>query len=66
MLDFDQALIQLEKSSPQAGELMKLRVFAGLSVEEAAASLDIPIRTAYRDWSFAQTWLFRQLNPESE
>lgn len=66
MLDFNQALIQLEKSSAQAAELVKLRVFAGLSVEDAAASLDIPVRTAYRDWSFAQAWLFRQLNPESE
>lgn len=64
MLDFNEALIRLEASSSRAAELVKLRVFAGLSVEEAAASLGIPVRSAYRDWSFAQAWLFRQLNAD--
>jgi RNA polymerase sigma factor (TIGR02999 family) len=56
MLDFNEALVLFEASSPQAAELVKLR--------EAADFLGVPVRSAYRDWSFAQAWLFRQLNPD--
>lgn len=59
--DFDEALSRLEGTDPDAAQIVKLRVFAGLSVEEAAESLGVAARSAYRDWSFAQTWLFREL-----
>lgn len=61
-LDFNDALSRLEEADPTAAQLVKLRIFAGLSVEEAAKTMGVAARTAYRDWSFAQAWLFRELN----
>ena len=61
MVDLDDALSRLEKVDPMAVKIAKLRVFAGLSVEEAAKSLGVSPRSAYRDWSFAQAWLYREL-----
>ena len=66
MLDFDEALCRLEQTDADSAQLVKLRVFAGLSVEEAAKSLGIASRTAYRDWSFAQAWLFREMNADAD
>lgn len=61
LLDLDDALQRLEQQDPNAAQLVKLRVFTGLSIEEAAAMLEISPRSAYRDWSFAKAWLFRAL-----
>ncbi|MCA9027547.1 MAG: sigma-70 family RNA polymerase sigma factor [Planctomycetaceae bacterium] len=66
MLDFDQAITRLEAVDPQAARIVSLRVFAGLSVEEAAASIGVPVRSAYRDWAFAKAWLFRELGLASQ
>lgn len=66
MLDFDEALDRLEASDPQAAQIVKLRVFAGLTVKEAAAALEISARSAYREWAFAQAWLLRELNSNRE
>jgi len=60
-LDLDEALSRLEESAPDTARLVKLRVFAGLSVEDAAKALSIATRTAYREWAFAQAWLLREL-----
>lgn len=62
MFEFDRALAELEESDPQAAAIVKLRVFAGLTVEDSAAALGIPAREVARDWSFAETWLFRSLH----
>jgi RNA polymerase sigma factor (TIGR02999 family) len=64
VLAVNEALEQLGGADPQAAELVKLRFFAGLSIEEAAAGLGISERTAYRTWSFAKAWLFRRLHPD--
>jgi predicted DNA-binding protein (UPF0251 family) len=47
----------------RAAELVKLRLFAGLSLDEAASALGVVRRTAERDWAFARAWLFQQLSP---
>ncbi|MBL8216658.1 MAG: hypothetical protein JNK87_38420 [Bryobacterales bacterium] len=47
----------LEKQDPQFRRVTELKVFEGLSMEEIASQLDIPLRTAYRRWTFARTWL---------
>lgn len=65
-LDLDDALTRLGESDPQAAQLVKLRVFAGLSVEDAAQSLGMAARTAYRDWTFAQAWLLRELRGKTD
>ena len=54
---------RLAAEDPAAAELVKLRLFAGLTLTEAAASLGMARRTADRDWAFARAWLFDALNP---
>ena len=59
LLAIEEALEKLEASDEQAAQLLKLRYFAGLSVEQAAEMLDIPVRTAYRNWTYARAWVYR-------
>jgi RNA polymerase sigma factor (TIGR02999 family) len=65
--DFDQilllndALSRMEGLDPQAAEVVKLKFFGGLTVDETAAALGISERTVKRDWSFARTWLAKEL-----
>ena len=49
-----------------AADFIRARVFAGLSVEEAAASLGISRATAYREWTFARAWLATALSDNSK
>jgi RNA polymerase sigma factor (TIGR02999 family) len=65
LLAFDEVLDQLSQIDHQAAELVKLRLFCGLSAEEAAELLGISSRTAYRTWAFARAWLYRRLHPEA-
>ena len=66
VIDLDEAIGRLAAVDDQAAALVKLRLFAGLTVEQAAAALGISQRTAERDWTFARTWLFGQLGPRHE
>ena len=59
LLALDEALTRLAAEDPQKAELVKLRYFAGLSIEEAARVLGISVATAKRHWAFARAWLFR-------
>ena len=49
--------ICLRSEDPTAASLAKLRIFAGLSIDEAGAALGLPHTSAYRQWSYAQAWL---------
>lgn len=62
-LDFNEALEKLILVDSECAELVKLRLFAGLTTEEAGELLGIPNRTAYRCWDFAKAWLHRELTP---
>jgi RNA polymerase sigma factor (TIGR02999 family) len=62
LLDLNEALTELDQIDPTAASLVRLRYFAGLSVEEAALSLEIAPRSAYRTWAFGRAWLFRRLS----
>jgi RNA polymerase sigma factor (TIGR02999 family) len=55
------ALDLLAAEAPDAAQLVRLRYFAGLSVEEAAAAAGIPRSTAYEHWAYARAWLRCQL-----
>jgi RNA polymerase sigma factor (TIGR02999 family) len=57
LLALDEALTRLAEEDPQAAEVVKLRYFAGLSVEEAAQALGISRAQAYRQWTYAKAWL---------
>jgi RNA polymerase sigma factor (TIGR02999 family) len=61
LLLLDETLRELAKQDPLCGKLVELRYFAGLSIEEAAATLGISTATAYRHWSFARAWLHAQM-----
>ena len=65
LLALDKALGQLTRLDPTAGQLVKLRYFAGLSVEQAAATLNLSTATAYRHWTFARAWLDSQVADRS-
>src|SRR5262245_8222726 len=65
LLDVDDALTRLEAVDPTAAQLVKLRFFAGLSMSEAADALGLTLRTAERNWTYARTWLHRELSRDS-
>jgi len=61
LLLVNEALEKLEKSDPEAAQLVKLRFFAGMSNAEAGQAMGISERTAKRYWTFARAWLFLDL-----
>ena len=61
LLAVDEALALLAAEDPQAADLARLRLFAGLSVEEAAAALRLSRSTAFRDWAYARAWIAARL-----
>ncbi len=62
LLAMDDALARLVIVDPQKAELVKLRYFAGLTLEEAAEILGISLSTAKRYWAYSRAWLFRELS----
>jgi RNA polymerase sigma factor (TIGR02999 family) len=63
-LALDEALQHLEQHNKPCADLVKLRFFAGLTMEEAAAALGIGSRTAHRYWAFARAWLYDALRQD--
>ena len=61
LIELDAALTALEQQHPRKAELIKLRYFAGLTMEHAAQALGIGISTADRDWAYARAWLLREM-----
>src|SRR4051794_22817165 len=64
VLALDEALQRLGQHNRPCAELVKLRFFTGLTMEEAAAALGMAPRTAHRYWAFARAWLFDALRPD--
>jgi RNA polymerase sigma-70 factor (ECF subfamily) len=58
----DQALKELAKLNPQYGQVVELRYFGGLTIEETAEVLGVSHATIERDWKFARVWLKRELS----
>ena len=61
ILALDEAISRLEQADPDAAKVVRLRFYAGLSVEETAESLDISPRSVKREWAFAKAFLLREL-----
>lgn len=57
LLELDVALAELEVHDSRLALMVKLRYFAGLSVPETAATLEVAERTIFRDWALAKSWL---------
>lgn len=56
-------LLGLERIDPQFRTIVEMKALEGLTMEEIAEQLNIPLRTAYRRWTFARTWLSKHLTP---
>ncbi len=61
VLAIDEALDLLATEDPVAADLVKLRYFVGMTMNEAAAALGLPLRTAERFWTYARAWLKREI-----
>lgn len=62
VLAIDEALTKFTALEPAKAQLVKLRYFGGLSLEEAASATSISLATAKRHWAYARAWLFDALN----
>ena len=62
MVALDDALTALAKLNPRQSEVVELRYFAGLSIEDTAAALNMSPATVKRRWALARAWLFRELS----
>src|SRR5262249_24192098 len=61
LLELDEALEKLAAKDPTKAELVKLRYFAGVTMEQAAKVLDISHNTADRYWAYARAWLHQEI-----
>jgi DNA-directed RNA polymerase specialized sigma24 family protein len=63
-LALDDAMLRLEEQDAKAAEVVRLRFYAGLSIEDTAYVLDVSPRTVKREWTYARTWLLHHLERE--
>jgi RNA polymerase sigma factor (TIGR02999 family) len=61
LVELDDSLQRLEAVHPRKSRVVELRFFAGLSLEETAAALEVSVDTVKRDWRFAKLWLLREM-----
>ncbi|MBS1788469.1 MAG: sigma-70 family RNA polymerase sigma factor [Acidobacteria bacterium] len=61
LLALDEALNKLATLEPRHSQIIEMRFFAGLTIEETALALGISHATVERDWNLARAWLFREL-----
>ena len=64
IIALDSALEALETEDPRKAQVVQLRFFGGLSIEETAEALSTSVATVVRDWKLARTWLLRELRRE--
>jgi RNA polymerase sigma factor (TIGR02999 family) len=62
MIDLDRALTRLAELDERQCRVVECRYFAGMSIEETAAGLDISVATVKREWTMARAWLNRELS----
>ena len=62
LVALDDALKTLADMDPRKGQVVEMRFFAGLSIEETAEALHVSIGTVMRDWRLAKVWLLRELS----
>ena len=64
LLALDEALIRLESHDPEKANIVKLRYFAGLTLEDTASALNVSVPTVHRKWRYARAWLKREMGEE--
>jgi RNA polymerase sigma factor (TIGR02999 family) len=65
-LALDEAILRLEGQDRTAAQVVRLRFYAGLSIEDTARILEVSPRTVKREWTYARTWLLHHLENEEE
>ncbi len=65
LVALDDALLDMAGFDPRKAQIVELRFFGGMSVEETAEALGVHPNTVIRDWSLAKVWLKREIGPES-
>lgn len=65
IVSLDRAFVRLEGEMPEAAAVVRLRFYAGLSVEQTGAVLGVSGRTVIREWTYARAWLARELSSEA-
>ena len=63
LLDIDAALTRLAAEDAASADVARFRLFAGLSIDEAAEALGLSRATAFREWAYARSWLTTALAP---
>jgi RNA polymerase sigma factor (TIGR02999 family) len=66
LVALDEALAKLAAEEPAVAQVVKLRYFAGLTIEQTAETLGISARTANRHWAYAKAWLYQRLGQQGE
>ena len=66
LLELDDALNRLAQLDPRKCQVVEMRYFGGLSIEETAEALKISVETVRRDWNMAQAWLHRELSGKQQ
>ena len=61
LIALDEALTRLEQLDPRKAKIVSLRYFAGLTIQETAAALDLSPATVKNEWAFARAWLHREI-----
>ena len=65
-LEVDEVMRELEAEDPVKAEIINLRFFAGLTMAETAAILEMPLRTLEARWQFLRRWLYRRLRGQAD
>lgn len=65
LLQLDDALSDLQRRDPRAAKVVELKYFGGYTDKEVAEVLGVAVATIRRDWEFARSWLFDQMNEHS-
>jgi RNA polymerase sigma factor (TIGR02999 family) len=66
LIELDGALAALEARDPRKAEVVMLRYFAGLTIEQTALAMELSPATVKNEWGYARAWLYRQIQAEGE
>jgi RNA polymerase sigma factor (TIGR02999 family) len=66
LIELDTVLAQLESRDPRKAEIVMLRYFAGLTIEQTALVMGLSTATIKAEWSYARAWLYRQISNDGE
>lgn len=66
LIALDEAMTRLSAQDERLAQVMRLRIYAGLSIEETASALDVSPRTVKRDWAYIRAWLHKELHASDD